>query len=125
VSGARLEGDIVTVSGVGELVAGHGQFLLDNPGGDAEAAIEEAWLEVGDEHWPVTPASVFDTTTDEAYDPRRFRVTAGTTSFLVGFPEIGRPAGPARPIALAVRLRVGSETLEARSPIVFQQRRPL
>jgi hypothetical protein len=121
----RLEGEEVTVSGVGDLAVGHGQFRLENPGADAvQAAVESAWLDVGDRQIPLVPATVFDLERDVALDPGGFDVEPGTMSFLLGFPRMPNQAGPAEQTSVGLRLAVDGSTLEARSPIRLERRIP-
>ena len=121
----RLIGEPVTVSGVGDLAAGHGQFRLENAGpAPARAAVVSAWLEVGDRSRPLEPATVFDIDRDLAFDPAGFEVEAGTMAFLLGFPQVPDEAGPGEETRVGLRLDVNGSTVEARSPIVFERRIP-
>lgn len=123
--GVQLVGEPVTVSGVGDLAAGHGRFRLENPGPAAvRAAVVSAWLDVGGRRRPLMPATVFDVDRDRAFDPDGFEVEAGTTTFLLGFPRVPDEAGPAEETSIGLRLAADGSTVEARSPIVFERRIP-
>ena len=124
-SGVELAGEQVTVSGVADLMAGHGRFRIENPGPDpVPAAVESAWLDVGGRTQPLAPASVFDTERDAAHDPGGFEVPPGGMTFFLGFPQVRNQAGAGEETSVGLRLAVGGETLEARSPIVFERRIP-
>lgn len=123
--GVQLAGEPVTVSGLGDLAAGHGRFRLENPGpGPARAAVVSAWLDVGDRTRPLEPATVFDVDRDVAFDPAGFEIEPGTMTFLLGFPQVSNEAGPGEETSVGVRLAVDGSTVEARSPIVFERRIP-
>jgi hypothetical protein len=122
--GVRLVGEPVTVSGVGDLAAGHGRFRLENPGeSPVRAVVDSAWLDVGGRARPLEVATVFDTERDLALDPAGFEV-AGDLTFLLGFPRVANEAGPGEQTCVGLRLNVAGTTLDALSPITFEQRIP-
>jgi hypothetical protein len=123
--GVRLVGETVTVSGVGDLAAGHGRFRLENPGPAAvRAAVDSAWLDVGGRARPLEVATVFDADRDEALDPTGFEVTPGTLTFLLGFPRVADASGPGETTCVRLRLNVDGAPLDAASAIVFERRIP-
>jgi hypothetical protein len=125
VSGVQLAGEPVTVSGVADLMAGHGRFRLENPGPDpVHAAVESAWLDVGGRTRPLVPASVFDVERDAAHDPGGFEVAPGTMTFLLGFPQVPNQAGAGEETSVGLRLAIDGAIVEGRSPIVFERRIP-
>lgn len=119
----KLTGEPVTVSGVADLTAGHGRFRLEAEE-PAHAVVDSAWLEVGDRTQPLTPATVFDVDRGVAQDPGGFEVAPGTLTFLLGFPAVANQARAGEHTSVGLRLSVGGETLEARSPITFERRIP-
>jgi hypothetical protein len=121
---AVLVGEPVTVSGAGDLAAGHGRFRLETGGGTARAAVASAALDVGGREQPVEVASVFDAERDVALDPSGFDVPAGGLRFLLGFPRVADASGPGEDTSVVLRLDVDGTTLDARSPITFERRIP-
>lgn len=123
--GVELAGESVTVSGVGELEAGHGRFQVTNPGPTTvRAGVVSAWLDVGGRTRPLEPATVFDVNRDLAFDPMEFDIETGTMTFLLGFPPVPNEASPGEETSVRLRLGVNGSTVEARSPIVFERRIP-
>jgi hypothetical protein len=124
-SAVELAGEPVTVSGIGDLTAGHGRFRLENPGpAPARAAVDALWLEVGGRTRPLEAATVFDADRDTALDPAGFDVPPGATTVLVGFPQVPDEAAAGEDTAVGLRLSADGKTVEARSPITFQRRIP-
>jgi hypothetical protein len=122
---ARLVGEPVTVSGVGDLVAGHGRFRLENPGpGSIHAVVAAASLDVGGQSRELEPATVYDIDHGRAFDPHGFDAGPGTMTFLLGFPRVTDESRPGEQTSVRLRLAIGDATVEARSPIVFERRHP-
>lgn len=124
-SGVRLTGEPVTVSGVADLAVGHGRFRLENPGpSPVRAAVEAAFLAMGDDRRELTPATVFDVDRDVAHEPGGFEVAPGAFTFMLGFPAVPDARGPGEEAAVVLRLSVDGATLEASSPVRLERRIP-
>ena len=123
-SGIKLIGEAITISYSVEPSIGHGQFRLENPQAiPVNATVISVWLEVGEEHQPVSQSSVFDIDHDQALDPEHFEV-AGTLRFLVGFPAVAYQPRPNQSVAVGLSLNVNGTELTARAPINFVRRLP-
>jgi hypothetical protein len=124
-SDVALTAETVTLSSVGDMAVGRGQFRLENRGAEVvQAAVVETAVRVGDRRREVTPKTVFDLDHDRELSLDGFELEPGTLNFLVSFPFVAREDAPGETTGVLLRLRVADDVLEAESPIVFEQRIP-
>lgn len=124
--GLKLIGEMVTVSYVADPSFGHGKFRLENHDAvTVEAAVESAWLELGERVQSLADVSIFDLSQDQMVNPKSLKVDAGAImNFLVGFPRIAYEPHFGEVVNVGLRLRVNGVKLEALSPIKFVHRIP-
>lgn len=123
----QLMGETVTVSYVADPSISYGQFRLTNPGPLAfNATVKSAWLELAEQHQPLTEVSVFDTDQDTEISSKGFEVKAESTlNFLIGFPKIKYELHSRDVVAVHLQLSVNGIELQALSQIKFERRIPL
>ena len=121
-----LVGKTVTVSYVADPFFSRGEFRLENHSPvTVKAAVESAWLDVGEERQSLSVTTVFDHAKGEALDLKGFEVEATSTlSFALGFPIVyfDPPLGVS--VSVGLRLILNGLELEAQSPIRFIRRIP-
>lgn len=125
-SDIQLTGETVTINYVANPSVGHGQFHLENHGTVAvKAAVESAWLKLGEHRHPLIDITVFDLGQDQMLNLESFKVDAkATLSFLLGFPKVAHEPRFGESSAVGLRLRVDGAELQALSPIKFVRRFP-
>ncbi len=123
---ATLTGEPVTIQYVADPRAGHGQFVLANPGSTPiSAEVDALWFQAGEGRRPLPVASIFAPEDNRSLDPHTLRVEPGATlRFWVGFPAIAYEPPFGEAAAVGLRLRLGDTVLEARSPLQFLRRWP-
>jgi hypothetical protein len=123
----RLTGEPVVLSTLTEPAASYGKFRLENRSDFAvRSRLEAGWLEAQGERRPLDGISLFDADRDQPIDGCDLEVAAGSSAnFLVGFPRVPYEPSFEGSVAVAVRLVVDGDVLEARSPIQFVRRIPL
>jgi len=121
-----LTGETVTITYTADPKAGHGQFLLANPGSTAvSASVDSVWFEAGTQKQALSGISIFDPDHNQTLDAHDLRVPAGATlRFWVGFPPIAHEPAFGESTAVGLVLRIGGEVLEARSPLQYVRRWP-
>jgi hypothetical protein len=115
-----------TISYLSDPQIGNGHFQLANPGAEAvEVRIEHATLHLADEAVPLPKVHIFDRTQGIARDEVPLVLAAGDTlDFSLSFAPVAYASHRMSPVAVALSVRVGADTLHARCAITMEQRIP-
>ncbi len=121
-----LTGETVIVSYVSDPSLGYGRFRLENKGSrQLTAAVESAWLELGERQQPLGSLTVFDVDHDRNLDPNGFDLAPGASlTFLLSFPTVPYQPPFGESTAVGLRLSADHTELQALSPIRFERRIP-
>lgn len=121
----RIIGEPITVSYLTDPTISRGRFRLENHGNStAQAAVELAWVRIGQQRQHLSHISLFDVNTDQQLDPNQLEVAPGEiVTFLLGFPRIPyRQEG--NEVSVGIRLAGSQTPIEAESPIQLIRRIP-
>ena len=121
----RIIGEPITVSYLTDPAISRGRFRLENHGNStAQAAVELAWVRIGQQRQHLSHISLFDVNTDQQLDPNQLEVAPGEiVTFLLGFPRIPyRQEG--NEVSVGIRLAGSLTPIEAESPIQLVRRIP-
>lgn len=121
----RIIGEPITVSYLTDPAISRGRFRLENHGNStAQAAVELAWVRIGQQRQHLSHISLFDVNTDQQLDPNQLEVAPGEiVTFLLGFPRIPyRQEGDE--VSVGIRLAGSQTPIEAESPIQLIRRIP-
>lgn len=121
----RIIGEPITVSYLTDPAISRGRFRLENHGNStAQAAVELAWVRIGQQRQHLSHISLFDVNTDQQLDPHQLEVAPGEiVTFLLGFPRIPyRQEG--NEVSVGIRLAGSQTPIEAESPIQLIRRIP-
>lgn len=130
-SSITLHGETVTLDYIANPRASHGRFLMTNGGdADAVATLEAAWLETSAGRRDLSGVQVFDPSLpqkdDRPPDHRTVRIEAGASrSFDVSFDGVSYEPAFGETVAVGIRMRIGEQVLEAKSPLQYVRRWPL
>jgi hypothetical protein len=121
-----LTGIPYTISYLSDPQIGNGHFQLANPGAEAvEVRIASATLHLADEAVPQPTVQIFDRTQGIARDEVPLVLAAGDTlDFSLSFAPVAFTSHKMSPVAVALSMRVGADTLSARCEITMEQRIP-
>ena len=123
-----LAGEPVTVSAV-DPKPSSGSFALSNPGDTSiTVAVDSLWFEAGSARTPIAAFHLYQQDERGALqplDPAAIELgPRGARKLLVSFAPIEGVPGYQGATAVALRLRAGAITIEARSPVTLERRWP-
>jgi hypothetical protein len=115
-----------TISYLSDPKIGNGHFQLTNPGPDqVEVRIVQAQLHLADQVTALSPVHIFDRINGVARDEVPLVLAAGDTlDFYLSFAPVAFTSQKMSPVAVALSMRVGADTLSARCEITMVQRIP-
>lgn len=115
-----------TISYLSDPQIGNGQFQLTNPGAEAvEVSIVQAQLHLADQVTVLSPVHIFDRAKGIARDEVPVVLEAGhTLDFSLSFEPVAYTSHRQSPVAVALTVVAGADTLSARCAITLVQRIP-